>query len=70
MSELERTASEVEGTFVNSIVTPVCQDSQNAVLQCYKDHPHQTLECASVVQQFTRCVDLTRLVSDIIKQVL
>lgn len=63
VSELEKTASEVEAAFVKSTVNPVCQDCQTAVLKCYQDHPKQTLLCADVVQKFTRCVDLTRLVS-------
>uniref|UniRef100_A0A2P2HXI9 MICOS complex subunit MIC19-like n=1 Tax=Hirondellea gigas TaxID=1518452 RepID=A0A2P2HXI9_9CRUS len=63
VSEMEKTASDVEATFVKSTVTPVCLDCQSKVLSCYQQYPGQTLRCFDVVQQFTRCVDLTRLVS-------
>ena len=32
-------------------------------MNCYSDNPKQSLKCAKEVQQFSECVDLTRLVS-------
>ena len=32
-------------------------------MNCYSENPKQSLKCAKEVQQFSECVDLTRLVS-------
>lgn len=54
---------EVEQLFVRASCSPVCQGQQEAVMQCYQDHPCQTLRCSREVDSFTQCVDLARLQS-------
>lgn len=54
---------EVENLFMKATCSPVCQNHQEAVMNCYNDHPQQSLRCAREVEQFTQCVDLSRLVS-------
>ncbi|KAK7070580.1 hypothetical protein SK128_007741 [Halocaridina rubra] len=58
---------EVESLFMKASCTPVCQNQQEAVMNCYQDHPRQSLRCAREVEHFTQCVDLSRLQS-IMKQ--
>jgi len=41
---------------------PVCQDNQREVLKCFKDNVERPLECAKLVQAFSRCVEVTRLI--------
>lgn len=54
---------EVENLFMKATCSPVCQNQQEAVMNCYNDHAHQSLRCAREVEQFTQCVDLSRLQS-------
>lgn len=61
--EVNGAIKEVEKLFVKASCTPVCQDHQEAVMTCYQDHPRQALRCARQVDDFARCVDLSRLVS-------
>lgn len=61
--EVSSAIKEVEKLFVKASCTPVCQDHQEAVMTCYQDHPRQALRCARQVEDFARCVDLSRLVS-------
>ncbi|XP_045613518.2 uncharacterized protein Chchd3 [Procambarus clarkii] len=65
ISEEEVTAAlkDVEKLFVNASCTPVCQNQQEAVMSCYQDHPRQSLRCAREVENFSQCVDLSRLQS-------
>ncbi|KAF0294262.1 MICOS complex subunit MIC19 [Amphibalanus amphitrite] len=56
-----RTLAEVQGLFLKASTTPICQDGQERVMNCYSDNPKQSLKCAKEVQQFSECVDLTRL---------
>lgn len=61
--EVNSAIKEVEKLFVKASCTPVCQDHQEAVMTCYQDHPRQALRCARQVDDFARCVDLSRLQS-------
>lgn len=54
---------DVENLFMKATCSPVCQNQQEAVMNCYNDHAHQSLRCAREVEQFTQCVDLSRLQS-------
>jgi len=69
LSEEEVAASlkEVESLFMKATCSPVCQDQQEKVMNCYQDHAHQSLRCAREVEHFTQCVDLSRLQS-VLKQ--
>lgn len=61
--EVNSAIKEVEKLFVKASCTPVCQDHQEAVMTCYQDHPRQALRCTRQVEDFARCVDLSRLQS-------
>lgn len=67
LSEEEVTAAmkDVEKLFMKASCSPVCQNQQEAVFNCYQDHPHQSLRCTRQVENFTQCVDLARLVSTV-----
>ncbi|XP_042208358.1 vegetative cell wall protein gp1-like [Homarus americanus] len=69
LSEEEATAAlkDVEKLFLKASCSPICQNHQEAVMNCYQDHPRQSLRCAKEVENFTQCVDLSRLQS-VIKQ--
>jgi len=41
---------------------PVCEDNQREVLKCFKDNTDKPLECSKLVQAFSRCVEVTRLI--------
>ena len=36
--------------------TPICQELEIDVVQCYQNNPTQTLKCSSVVKEFGDCV--------------
>lgn len=65
--EVSNALKEVENLFMKASCTPVCQGQQEKVMNCYQDHPRQSLRCAREVEHFTECVDLSRLQS-IMKQ--
>lgn len=37
-----------------------CQSNFGKVLKCYQDHPKEILECSTVVEEFSNCVDQRR----------
>ncbi|XP_055637678.1 MICOS complex subunit MIC19 [Toxorhynchites rutilus septentrionalis] len=49
-----------ENTAVNHQLPP-CQDLKAKVVQCYKQNPHETLNCSTDVRAFTDCVNLHRI---------
>ncbi|XP_063878586.1 uncharacterized protein LOC135110307 [Scylla paramamosain] len=61
--EVNAAIKDVEKLFVKASCSPVCQDYQESVMTCYQDHPRQALRCARQVEEFARCVDLSRLQS-------
>ncbi|XP_045120272.1 SH3 domain-containing protein C23A1.17-like isoform X1 [Portunus trituberculatus] len=61
--EVNTAVKDVEKLFVKASCSPVCQDYQESVMTCYQDHPRQALRCARQVEEFARCVDLSRLQS-------
>ncbi|XP_071541627.1 uncharacterized protein Chchd3 isoform X3 [Panulirus ornatus] len=65
--EIGAAFKDVEKMFLKASVSPVCQNQQEAVMTCYQSHPRQALRCARDVEQFTQCVNLSRLQS-IMKQ--
>lgn len=56
-----KTLAEVQGLFLKASTTPICQEGQGRVMNCYAENPKQSLKCSQEVQQFSECVDLTRL---------
>uniref|UniRef100_A0A0B6ZHG3 CHCH domain-containing protein n=1 Tax=Arion vulgaris TaxID=1028688 RepID=A0A0B6ZHG3_9EUPU len=52
---------EVEHKFLNITASPVCQDLQAKVLDCYQSHPGEILNCSALVSAFTTCVDRARM---------
>ena len=43
--------------------SPVCQDLQAKVYECYLGNPKQTLNCSAEVRAFSTCVERARQVS-------
>ncbi|XP_057326847.1 uncharacterized protein LOC130668526 [Microplitis mediator] len=42
------------------ITVAPCSDKKKKVIQCYQEHPREILKCASVVEEFSSCVDQCR----------
>ncbi|KAH0537776.1 MICOS complex subunit MIC25 [Cotesia glomerata] len=42
------------------ITVAPCSDKKKKVLECYQENPRQILKCASVVEEFSNCVDKCR----------
>ncbi|CAD6208458.1 GSCOCG00003470001-RA-CDS [Cotesia congregata] len=42
------------------ITVAPCSDKKKKVLECYQENPRQILKCASVVEEFSSCVDKCR----------
>ncbi|XP_049772095.1 MICOS complex subunit MIC19-like [Schistocerca cancellata] len=61
--EYEAAVQEVKKSFpkmpVENQVIP-CQDAKAVVINCYKQHPRQTLLCAKEVEAFSACIDMKR----------
>ncbi|GFO40508.1 micos complex subunit [Plakobranchus ocellatus] len=52
---------EVEKKFVNVTASPVCQDLQAKVLECYQANGSEPLNCSAIVNAFATCVDRARV---------
>ncbi|CAG5115273.1 unnamed protein product [Candidula unifasciata] len=52
---------EVEQKFLKVTASPVCQDLQAKVLECYQSNPGQVLNCSALVNAFSTCVDRARM---------
>ncbi|KAK1901943.1 MICOS complex subunit mic25a [Dissostichus eleginoides] len=49
-------ASKAEADIRPRQIGSVCSGLQSQVLQCYRDHPQQTLLCSSLARQYMSCV--------------
>ncbi|XP_074644773.1 MICOS complex subunit mic25a-like [Tubulanus polymorphus] len=58
--QFTQAVEEVEKKFVKQTFNPVCQDLQQAVLECYQKNPKQSLLCSTQVKDFMQCVEDTR----------
>ncbi|GFR72722.1 MICOS complex subunit [Elysia marginata] len=52
---------EVEKKFMNVTASPVCQDLQTKVLECYQANGTEPLNCSGIVNAFASCVDRARV---------
>lgn len=52
---------EVSKKFSLQSRAPVCQHLHNEVLNCYKQHPTESLRCSQQVKDFIQCVEQSRL---------
>ncbi|KAK3780755.1 hypothetical protein RRG08_001861 [Elysia crispata] len=52
---------EVEKKFMNVTASPVCQDLQAKVLECYQANGSEPLNCSALVNAFASCVDRARV---------
>ncbi|XP_005103247.1 MICOS complex subunit Mic19 isoform X2 [Aplysia californica] len=59
--QFAKAVKEVEEKFVNYTASPVCQDLQTKVLQCYQDNANEVLNCSAIVNAFSTCVDRARM---------
>ncbi|KAL8621155.1 hypothetical protein ACOMHN_004826 [Nucella lapillus] len=55
-----KAVQEVEQKFLKHTSTPVCQNMQSKVYECYLDNPKQTLNCSAQVRAFSTCVERAR----------
>ncbi|XP_003747367.1 MICOS complex subunit MIC25 [Galendromus occidentalis] len=53
--------AEVHQKYVGDRHQAVCQNTQNAVMQCYRKNQKKPLECSREVVAFQNCVSATRL---------
>lgn len=51
---------EVEQKFLTQTFSPICQDKQQSVLDCYRKNPGKPILCSSEVKNFLSCVNDTR----------
>ncbi|TRY71180.1 hypothetical protein TCAL_12355 [Tigriopus californicus] len=58
---LHNTIAAVEKLFLKGRQAPICQEPKHAVLQCYKQNPKQSLNCAQEVKSFAQCIESARL---------
>ncbi|XP_053725248.1 MICOS complex subunit mic25a-like isoform X3 [Synchiropus splendidus] len=60
VQQYDQTAARAE-THMRPLQTePVCPELQAKVLQCYKDHPEQTLLCSTLAKEYMGCVQRAR----------
>ncbi|BFZ08620.1 hypothetical protein BsWGS_11659 [Bradybaena similaris] len=52
---------QVEDNFRGIMPQPVCQEFQAQVLKCYQENPTDILNCSSLVNAFTACVNRARV---------
>lgn len=45
---------------VSKMPKPACVENSNKVLKCYQDNPKEILNCSSLVEEFSNCVDQRR----------
>ncbi|KAK3578759.1 hypothetical protein CHS0354_035663 [Potamilus streckersoni] len=60
LEEFSRAVQEVEQKFLKQTGSPVAQDLQQEVFDCYQANPKQTLHCSEVVKKFSACVETAR----------
>jgi len=60
-NQFAKAVKEVEDKFIDYTASPVCQDLQCKVLECYQANGKQTLNCSAIVNSFTACVDRARM---------
>ncbi|XP_059176771.1 MICOS complex subunit Mic19-like isoform X2 [Physella acuta] len=63
--EFAKAVKEVEAKFLNVTACPVCEDLQMKVLECYQNNPREILNCSSVVNAFTSCVERARMAASL-----
>ncbi|KAM9650653.1 MICOS complex subunit MIC19 isoform 8-T8 [Trichechus inunguis] len=55
--QYQKATEEVEAKFKRYDFHPVCADLQAQILQCYRQHTHQTLSCSALAAQYMHCVN-------------
>ncbi|KAL5014799.1 hypothetical protein ScPMuIL_009069 [Solemya velum] len=58
--QFAKAVEEVEKKFLKETGSPVCQDLQQSVYECYLYNPKETLKCSSQVRDFSRCVERSK----------
>ncbi|XP_046581588.1 MICOS complex subunit MIC19-like [Haliotis rubra] len=58
--QFAKAVQEVEQKFLKQTGSPVCQDLQSRVYNCYVDNPKYTLRCSADVRAFSLCVEKAR----------
>ncbi|XP_041350162.1 MICOS complex subunit MIC19-like [Gigantopelta aegis] len=60
VDQFAKAVQEVEKKFMKHSSSPVCQDLQSKVYNCYIENECKTLNCAKEVRDFTCCVEKSR----------
>ncbi|XP_051468688.1 MICOS complex subunit MIC19 isoform X1 [Apus apus] len=55
--QYQKAADEVSSRFKRYESHPICTDLQDKILQCYQQHPQETLSCSALASQYLRCVN-------------
>lgn len=51
---------EVEKKFLKTTASPICDDLQNQVMQCYQENQKETIHCSGFVKAYSNCVQQQR----------
>ncbi|XP_068598739.1 MICOS complex subunit mic25a-like [Brachionichthys hirsutus] len=54
--QYNQAATKAEARIRSRQTAPLCTDLQAKVLQCYREHPQQSLHCSSLAKQYIACV--------------
>lgn len=66
--QFAKAVQEVESKFLKYSGSPVCQDLQDEVFQCYQKNPSEPLNCSKQVKAFTSAVEKARLNASLARQ--
>ncbi|XP_071590322.1 MICOS complex subunit MIC19 isoform X1 [Heliangelus exortis] len=55
--QYQKAADEVSSRFKRYESHPICTDLQDKILQCYRQHPQETLSCSALASQYLHCVN-------------
>ncbi|XP_061845564.1 MICOS complex subunit MIC19 [Colius striatus] len=55
--QYQKAADEVSSRFKRYESHPICAELQDKILQCYQQHPQETLSCSALASQYLHCVN-------------
>lgn len=58
--QFHQAASETEANVRSRNTDPVCSGLQAQILSCYKENRDQTLKCADLAKEYTRCINAAK----------
>ncbi|CAM1327240.1 Uncharacterised protein g9444 [Pycnogonum litorale] len=60
ISKFKTSLDNLEKEYINETCSPVCEEKQQNVLNCYRQNNKQSLNCSKEVHDFEQCVELIR----------